>query len=62
MSSLINKHSNNMKAYITSLYTLILLIIPIVVNVESNVGFDIYVEMVHQNQSTYDLSLSNKKV
>ena len=53
MSSLINKHPNSMKVYLTSLYNLILKVIPIVVNVELNVEFDIYGGMVHQNQSTY---------
>ena len=40
-----------MKTYLTLLQALILLVIPIVVNVESNVGFDIYGEMVHEYQS-----------
>jgi len=57
MSSLINKHPNSMKVYLRSIYALILLIIPTLVNVEFNVEVDIYWEMVHQDQSTYDLSL-----
>lgn len=46
-----------MKEYLRLIYTLILALIPFVINVETNVGFDIYGEMVHKNQSTYDLSL-----
>ncbi len=48
-----------MKTYLTSIYALILLLIPVQVNIESYVGFDIYGEMVRQNQSTYELSLKN---
>ncbi len=59
MSSLINKFPNSMKTYLTSIYALILLLIPVQVNIESYVGFDIYGEMVRQNQSTYELSLKN---
>ncbi|SFR82590.1 hypothetical protein SAMN04488010_3057 [Maribacter stanieri] len=46
MTRIISKPSNSMKIYRTSLYTLILLLVPWTVNVESIDGVDIYWAMV----------------
>jgi len=46
-----------MKFSQSSIYALIMQLIPYLVNVETIDGFHIYLEMVHKYQSTYGLSL-----
>lgn len=51
MSEIINKSITGMKIDIRSLYYLTLLLILSVVNLEYIDGFQIYLEIVHKNQS-----------